>query len=149
MSPLEAKFSPKPPKISPKKAPKFLISRRNPETNLSFLALLVEYNILIIALWREEAGKSDWSLHMYWWEISDLYDPTIFYTAEASLIQCSVIFRNSTWIYVHIVKPRVGPRSEVTASLRSQRSPRRAERTEAGEAERWSELDPGASQSWV
>ena len=25
-------------------------------------------------------------------EISDLYDPTIFYTAEASLIQCSVMF---------------------------------------------------------
>ena len=43
----------------------------------------------------EEADKSDCSLHVLQCELSDLYDPTIFYTAEASLIQCSVIFRNS------------------------------------------------------
>ena len=43
----------------------------------------------------QEADKNDCSLHVLQCELSDLYDPTIFYTAEASLIQCSVIFRNS------------------------------------------------------
>ena len=43
----------------------------------------------------EEADKNDCSLLVLQCELSDLYDPTIFYTAEASLIQCSVIFRNS------------------------------------------------------
>ena len=87
---------------------------------------------------------------MYWCEISDLYDPTIFYTAEASLIQCSVMFSDIQKLKLNLCaycqatggSEDRGP-VQVTPSLRSEMSPRLGQRTEAGEAERWPELDPG------